>query len=145
MKTCDRFATVVTPSPYTVVVKLLLNEVVLLKYLRTDNLPLGWIEIRSAKPSVVKSAKPASLAPPSNLISNFGPGIPVDAFVTWMQAKSSANANVATSSNPSLFRSAALEYVALSHVVVQVVFVKPLVAFHDTKDIAVPAPVVLLS
>ena len=82
MKTWDRFAAVVTPSPYTVAVKLVLNEFVLLEYLRMDIMPFGWIEIRSAKPSVVKSAKPASLAPPSNLISNFGPGIPVDAFVT---------------------------------------------------------------
>ena len=32
---------------------------------------------------------------------------------------------------------------ALSHVEVQVVFVKPLVAFQETYDIAVPTPVVL--
>ena len=60
-----------------------------------------------------------------------------------MHAKSSAKENVATSSNPSLFRSATLEYVALSHVAVQEVFVKPLVAFQVTKDIAVPTAVVL--
>ncbi len=47
------------------------------------------------------------------------------------------------SPNPSLFISAILEYVALSHVGTQEVFVKPLVAFQVTIEIAVLIPVEL--